>query len=317
MSGAAEFPAYRDLTPADPVAGRHSWGVFGEQDELGRVNLLTAERVAAACREAVRGEVFNLSLPLHLPDPPYMQGRSVFRHEIFMLDRNGQDDRLDGFYLQASTQWDGLRHIRARELGFYGGRQAEQAGPDGSELGIEKWAEHGLVGRGVLVDVARHAAVAGRPLDPRAGTPITTEMLDEVLAAESAQLRTGDFLLLRTGYMAAYLRAGQDERDSFTVQRDCPGLYAGEEMAEYLWDHGVVGVVADNPTVEVAPGSREAGSLHRRLIPLLGFVFGEFFDFERLAADCAADGRYTCLFIGVPLNLAGGVGSPGNSIAIK
>lgn len=317
MSTTGEIPPYRDLARVDAIGSRHAWGVFGEHDELGRVNLLTPERVAAACREAVRGMVFNLSLPLHLPDPPWVPARSRLRHEMFMLNQDMQDDWLDGFYLQASTQWDGLRHVRAGESGYYGGRQADQAGPGGAELGIDKWAEHGLVGRGVLVDVARHAAAAGQPLDPRSGTPITARMLDDVLAAQGTQLRAGDFLLLRTGYLGAYLQAGDDERATFSVQRDCPGLHAGEETAEYLWDHGVVAVVADNPAVEVVPFDPQAGSLHRRLIPLLGFVLGEFFNLDRLAEDCAADGRYTCLLVGVPLNLAGGVGSPGNAIAVK
>jgi len=317
MSRTGGVPPYRELTRVDALHARHAWGVFGEHDQLGRVNLLTPERVAAACREAVSGDVFNLSLPLHLPDPPWVPARSRFRHEMFMLDQNMQDDWLDGFYLQASTQWDGLRHVRAGGLGYYGGRQAGQAGPDGAELGIENWAEHGLVGRGVVADVARQAAAAGQPLDPRSGTPITAKMLDDVLAAQHTQLRAGDFLLLRTGYLTAYLQAGDDERASFNVQRDCPGLHGGEDMAEYLWDRGVVGVAADNPAVEVVPVDRAAGSLHRRLIPLLGFVLGEFFNLERLAADCAADGRYTCLLVGVPLNLTGGVGSPGNAIAIK
>lgn len=317
MDRTGEIPPYRDLTPVAALRARHAWGVFGEHDQLGRVNLLTPERVAAACQEAVRGVVFNLSLPLHLPDPPWVSARSRFRHEMFMLDQNMQDDWLDGFYLQASTQWDGLRRVRAAEFGYYGGRQAEQAGPGGADLGIENWAEHGLVGRGVVADVARHAAAVGRPLDPRAGTPITIQMLDDVLAAQGTQLRPGDFLLLRTGYLSAYLQAGEAERASFTVQRDCPGLHSGEDTAEYLWDQGVVGVAADNPAVEVVPVDSEAGSLHRRLIPLLGFVLGEFFNLERLAADCAADGRYSCLLVGVPLNLTGGVGSPGNSIAIK
>ena len=80
---------------------------------------------------------------------------------------------------------------------------------------------------------------------------------------------------------------------------------------------GVAAIAADNPAVEVVPGSREAGSLHRRLIPLLGFVLGELFDLEELAAACAADGRGTCLFVAVPLHVPGGVGSPGNAIAIR
>jgi kynurenine formamidase len=297
----SDLPRYRELPEAEKVGGRHAWGVFGEGDELGRVNLLTADRVAAAAREVVRGAVFNVCLPLTLPDPPWEGSRSQLRHEIFSPDRNSQDDRLENFYLQASTQWDGLRHIRARELGFYGGRQAEQAGPEGGELGIERWVEHGLAGRGVLVDVA----------------PITVELLQGTLAAQGASLAPGDFLLLRTGYVAAYLAAGAEERADFSAQRDCPGLHAGEEMAEFLWDSGVTAIVADNPAVEVVPGSREAGSLHRRLIPLLGFVLGELFDLEALAEDCAADGRYSCLFVGIPLHLPGGVGSPGNSLAFK
>jgi kynurenine formamidase len=312
-----EFPPYAKLPPAGPIAARHSWGVFGDADELGRVNLLTEARVVAACRQVKRGAVFNLCMPLTLPDPPWVEGRERLQHEIFAIDRNAQDDRLQNFYLQASTQWDGLRHIRARELGFYGGRQQDQAGPDGGELGIERWVQHGLVGRGVVVDVARRCEENGTPLSAREGTPITVEMLEDTLQAQGAALQAGDFCLLRTGYVAAYLAAAADEREDFAIERDCPGLHAGEEMAEYLWDHGVVAIAADNPAVEVVPGSPAVGSLHRRLIPLLGFVLGELFDFEALAEDCASDGRYTCLFVGVPLNLPGAVGSPGNAIALK
>jgi kynurenine formamidase len=142
-------------------------------------------------------------------------------------------------------------------------------------------------------------------------------MLRDTLAAAGAELRDGDILLVRTGYLTAYKGASAEQRADFSVHRDCPGLHAGEEMAEFLWDSGVAAIATDNPAVEVVPGSREAGSLHRRLIPLLGFLLGELFDFDELAADCAADGRRTCLFVAVPLNVPGGVGSPGNAIAIK
>ena len=88
-------------------------------------------------------------------------------------------------------------------------------------------------------------------------------------------------------------------------------------MARWLWDRGVAAVATDNPAVEVAPGDPAVGSLHRRLIPLLGFALGELFDFGRLALDSAADGKYTSLFMAAPLNLPGGVGSPGNAVAVK
>jgi hypothetical protein len=49
----------------------------------------------------------------------------------------------------------------------------------------------------------------------------------------------------------------------------------------------------------------------------MGFVIGEFFDFEALAADSAATGRYTGFFTAAPLHLRGGIGSPGNALVIR
>src|SRR4029077_9390040 len=44
-----ELPDYADLPPA-PRGGRSGWGLFGAGDNLGLVNLMTPERVAAAAR---------------------------------------------------------------------------------------------------------------------------------------------------------------------------------------------------------------------------------------------------------------------------
>jgi kynurenine formamidase len=219
---------------------------------------------------------------------------------------------LDNFYLQASTQWDALRHIAAREFGYYNGVSHADAGPDGDRLGIDAWAAHGIVGRGVLVDVARHVnQTRGEPLDPFEGFWITAELLDQILSEQGSTLREGDILLLRTGYTNAIRDDGSADRP-----RSWPGLAPEESMASYLWDKGVAAVVADNPAVETAPGDPKA-FLHRRLIPMLGMALGEFFDLELLAEDCAEDGRYTCFFASAPLNLPRGVGSPGNAICLK
>jgi kynurenine formamidase len=312
----ADYPKYDDLPRIEKLRARHAWDVFGPGDELGRLNLLTADVAREASAGVRRGAVFNVCLPLNLPDPPWGGERQPYRHTVFDLNRNNQDDYLDSFYLQRSTQWDGFRHVRAREFGFWGG-VTEGAGQDGSRLGIQRWAEHGIVGRGVLADVNRFLAEAGRPLSAEVGTPITVKDLTATLDAEGVTLRPGDILLLRTGYMEAYLAGSDADRIRFAHGKEFPGLHAGEETARFLWDSGVAAIAVDNPAVEVAPGSPEAGSLHRRLIPLLGFALGEFFDFSRLAEDSAADGSYTSLFVAAPLNLPGGVGSPGNAVAIK
>jgi kynurenine formamidase len=310
------LPAYDQLPYHEALRARCAWGVFGQDDELGTINLLTSDVVRQAGQEIVKGAVHNLSLPLDLPFPS-LAGREPYRHRIFRPVRNMQDDVLDCFHPQASSQWDGLRHVSAREFGFYNGVSAADAGPDGGRLGIDGWARHGIVGRGVLADAAAYLAARGTPIDPRRELAISADLLAEILAHQNVEIRAGDILLVRTGFLGAYLQADANERAGWADRQDCPGLAADEAMARFLWDHRFAAVAADNHAVECQPGDPAVGFLHRRLIPLLGFALGEWFDLETLARDCASDGRYSCFFVGVPLHLPGGVGSPANSVAIK
>src|SRR5688500_9232692 len=185
-----EATNYRDLPLLPGLELPHAWEVFGRADEVGTLNLLTPERVLAALAVPAFGKVFNLSLPLNLPDPP-MFGREAYRHSI-LTSRNGQDDYVDGFYLQGSSQWDGLRHVKAREFGFYGGVADEDAGSGGGKLGVEKWAKRGIIGRGVLLDVARHLNLKGSREDPFGSFAITADLLAEVAEEHGVGFRTGD-----------------------------------------------------------------------------------------------------------------------------
>jgi hypothetical protein len=304
----AQLPDYDDLPLNEALGMRYAWDLWGQDSDLGTINLLTPERVARAIAQVRTGRMFSLSLPL---DTRCSAGRPPYRHTIFRLDRNTQDDVIDNFYLQGTTQWDGLRHIQAREFGFYNGVRPADAGPGGSRLGIESWAEHGIAGRGLLVDVAGYLRRQGTELDPMAGLAISADLIREILDAQGCELETGDILLLRTGYPRALATTTVSERP-----RSWPGLSPDEDMARFLWDSHVAAVVADNPAVETAPGDPKS-FLHRRLIPMLGLALGEYFYLEDLAGDCAADGRYTCFFVAVPLKIPGAVGSPGNAMAIK
>lgn len=310
-----KLPLYDDLPLNEKLNMRNSWGIFGKDDELGTLNLLTPEAVQRGAAEVRRGKVFNLSLPLNLPNPSFFRGQ--YTHHIIAPARNEQDDYLDGFYLQASSQWDALKHIKAREFGFYNGFTDEDAGPAGTKLGIDKYADHGIAGRGLLVDVAGYMKRKGTPINPREQFSITAELLEEVIQAQGSKPEPGDILLLRTGYIEAYLQATPEERVDFKENLECVGMSGKEDTARYFWNQRFAAVCADNPAVERIPGTPEDGSLHRRLIPMLGFAVGELFNLEELAADCAADGRYVFNFVAVPLNLPNGVGSPANAIAVK
>jgi hypothetical protein len=311
-------PDFDDLPRIERLALRHAWGVFGPDDQLGAVNFLTPERVRRAAGLVRTGAVFNVTLPLTAFDPPLYE-REPLRHTVFAPDRNGLDDRLDGFYLQSSTHWDGLRHVRAREFGFWGGERTDSAvmQPGAGPLGIEHWVEHGLVGRGVLLDYGRWVTAGEPAYDPFEKRSVSGAELEAVAEAQGVALETGDILCIRLGWMGGYQAEDAAGRRRAATSYAFAGLAAGEEMARWLWNHRVAAVAADNPAVEVSPGDAAVGSLHRRLIPLLGMVLGELFDFERLAEACAADGRYDFQFVSVPLHLLGGVGSPANAVAVR
>ncbi|HVN90466.1 MAG TPA: cyclase family protein [Candidatus Binataceae bacterium] len=306
--------SYDELTEPTGLGMRHSWGEFGENDKLGSINLLTPERVTAAAKLIRTGERISLDLPLNLPDPA-MFGRQRYKHEIFALNRNEMDDRLDGFYPQGSTQWDGLGHVRAREHGFWGGvTQNPMDGPN--QLGIEHWVQHGIAGRGVLVDVAEWFTAQGRPLDPFQSVMITAEELTNTLSWQKVTVEPGDILCLHTGWVDKYKSLDREGRTKIAENPTSAGLRGDEAMARYLWNLHPGALCCDNPAVETIPGDPQVGSLHRRILPLLGLALGEFFDFEKLAERCHATNRSEFFFVANPLNLPGGIGSPGNAMAI-
>lgn len=307
-------PAYDELPVIDALGLRHAWDVYGREDDLGSLNTLTPELVRAAAGEIRTGRSYGLNLPVTQPDPPFFS-RTPLHHEVFELDRNSWDDKLDNFALQGSTQWDGFRHVRAREHGFYTGLTADPT-EMGDRLDIRHWCARGIVGRGLLLDVRRNGRETYDPLDLHR---VTAAELRHVAQQQGVEVQTGDVLCVRFGWTQAYRALDSAARAELASHRWPPfvGLEAGENTARQLWDWGIAALACDNPAVEAAPGDRSLGSLHRQVLPCLGLVLGELFDFEALAADCAADGRYSFLFSAVPLNVTGGVGSPANAVAIR
>ncbi|MCH7997124.1 MAG: cyclase family protein [Chloroflexi bacterium] len=181
----SKLPKFSDL-PVRPGAPRDSaWGVFGDDDEVGCVNLLTQEGIVAAARLVKNGKAFRLDMPIGYGSPPLF-GRGAPRHSIIRFSGSlGHDDQLDHFNTQEGSQWDGLGHAGDDESNaFYNGFKRDQIkrGPEG-KLGIHHWANR-LVGRGVLIDAFKYRADQGRPIDP-GDTDIYT--IDDLENAAEAQ----------------------------------------------------------------------------------------------------------------------------------
>ncbi len=289
----------------------HSWGLL--DPNLGTLSRITQDAIVASAATVTLGQAIPLNLSLGEIQPPLF-GREQWRHSVHATGRNEFEDVLDSYNPQCSSQWDGFRHVRARERGFYGGITDLKSA--GDALSIEHLAQRGIVGRGVLLDVARWAQGQGRPLDPFAGQPIEAETLLEVAVTQGVTFRSGDILCIRTGWVAGYRGLTVAERGSSDLSARFIGLRANDDMARFLWDSGSAAVTIDNPGFECVPARPEDGFLHRKLLPMLGFVIGELLDFELLATACAAIDRYEFQFVAVPLSIPGGLSSPANAIAV-
>jgi len=249
-------PAYAALDGRDGTPPGAGWTAYGREDELGSINLLTAAGVLAGARGIEAGKVFSLNWALELPAPALF-GRRVVEHAIIDLDPAGTEDKYDDFYPQASSQWDGLSHIRHPRHGFYQGHdRAAITGRPGSRLGIEHWARRGIVGRFVLADLPRFRAKHGRELRCDRSEAISVGEIEACLAHQKVELEIGDILLLRFGWTGWYettdgkTRARLAESDLFAA----PGLENVEATAAWIWDRGLAAIAADNDIVLTAIG---------------------------------------------------------------
>ncbi len=322
----ASFPKYGDLNRPDESGLPLSWGAWGEEDQLGTLNNITEDAVREAAGLVTRGVRFNLDLPLDMPfgvvkPNAHHGGRRSPQQTLIVRNRDNllvRDDKLDDFYLQGSTQWDGLTHMGDARHGFYNGVSEDQVTQqEGTRNGIEHLAEFGLAGRGVLLDMVRFFAKAGRDWDVMAQQTISAQDLEACMKDQGVAPQQGDILMVRMGWVGALLAAdGMEARDALLRPWAFSGLSGREDMWEFLWDNRIAAVAADTVTVEVWPLEKDQTSLHLA-IARLGITIGEMFNFEALSADCAETGEYRCLFTSSPLNIRGGVGSPPNAMAIK
>lgn len=149
---AATRPRFEDLPLRVGDPPWSAWGLYGPDDQLGTLNLLTPDIIVEAAKEIRTGARIGLNLPIDYLGKP-SHGRQGLSHRIIWKSpRSVHDDEISfntqvgccqwrgefrylliPFAEQISTQWDGLRHIGYyRERLWYNGiKQPEISGPDG------------------------------------------------------------------------------------------------------------------------------------------------------------------------------------------
>ncbi|EKM56139.1 uncharacterized protein PHACADRAFT_196192 [Phanerochaete carnosa HHB-10118-sp] len=327
MTEEKKLPTFDELPHFHQYTGC-AWGVWGPDDELGTVNLLTEKVVAEALKEAKQGKMICLNLPVNYPGKPCFKRQPPI-HNQWMRSEATNDDMLV-LNTQSGSQWDGLRHygVFGGHNVFYNNTPAASiaqghffiSDPDELEknkhkikLGIHNWAKHGICGRGVLLDMVRFYTEDGAkplPYDPWTTHAIPASDLEACAKKEGITFKTGDILILRVGFTQKWYSVTREDREALSTR---PETFAGIEQSEdtkrFLWNNHFAAVASDMPCLERWPTPAGTPNMHQTILGLFGMPIGEFFELEDLAKACAEAKKHTFFFS------LGGVASPPNAAA--
>ena len=322
-----------------------TWGDWDENDQLGRLNLMTPDKVLQGVREVKEGKTFCLSLPLDYPGgqvinkvrfPPVLKPVIRNNSEYFNYDwqednPNHTDLASDDYvvmYNQYSTQWDSLAHRGAKfdinDNGiqvpvYYNGFRAgedvyinKNRDTNAQALGIENMAYHGVQGRGVLVDL--HTTFGDFPRKE-----VGYDDLMRIMEKDNIIIEKGDILCIWTGLDAMIMR--MKGKPVSSINQACSVLNGFDrKLLNWITDSGVAAIASDNVAVEaigkeIPDGWSTNLPLHELCLFRLGVHLGELWYLAELAHWLKINNRSRFLLTAPPLRLTGAVGSPVTPVA--
>lgn len=325
-----------------------NWGEFGDDDQRGRMNLLTAERRLRALKEVKTGRVFCLSHPLDRPGgnvlnpnryppvfhPVQREGRVYFNLAMQEVDPRFTDvgsDEAIMLYSQYSTHWDGFAH-KGMLFDANGDGTAEKVSYNGfqlvdgdgrglyGELGavavsVAEMAQTGVQGRAVMIDLRHHLG------DER--TAVTYDMLERIMKDDGVQVEKGDIVCIHTG-LGQLIREAEGKLDP-SIRVKCAVLDGYDKrLLEWIADSGLAALAADNLAVErssrLGPDPRMPHRgpqlpLHEHCLVKLGIHLGELWYLTELAEWLRSERRSSFLLTAPPLRMPGAAGSPVTPVA--
>ncbi len=285
---------------------RRNWGRWGNDDEVGAVNLITADKRVRAAELVRSGRTVSLSRPY--PKVPAANNPTPAQHFMRLLERGpGAGGAIDyygiSYHGQASTHLDALCHTWNAD-GMWNGRSPrDEIGFEGARWGaITNWS-NGIITRGVLLNVPRFR---GQPF-VTFEQPIHGSELDEIAAAEGVRLEPGDALIVYGGR-----EAWDRVNPIWGSEASRPGLHAS--CLPFIRDTDVALLVWD--MMDHQPNGYDLPwSVHGAIFAYgIGLVDNALL--EPLAAACAEESRYEFMFMVLPLVVPGGTGSPANPVAL-
>ena len=284
-----------------------NWGRWGADDELGTLNLITPEKRKAAAALVLDG--VSVSLALDLNKTKDELNINPFEHTLSTGKFAGHEFAGDKYAVEyhgfAHSHMDGLPHFANKGKMYNGFPVAGLKAEGADRLGIEN-AFAGVFTRGVLIDMPWLKGVDY--LEP--GTAITIEDLEAWEKKTGVRVGSGDVLLVRTGRWERVRQKGQ---------WDFAAAAAGMHVSVATWlKERDVAVIGCDGVSDVMPSgvADKPNALHELVLVGLGMPILDNLDLDAVAREAAQRKRWTFLFVGAPLRVPGGTGSPLNPLAV-
>ena len=277
-----------------------NWGEFGPDDERGRMNLVTEEKVMQGVAEVKTGKRFCLSLPLDYPGgselnprrlPPRRfattrAGRANFNFLLSSEDAANTDVICDDgvlLWLQYSTQWDSFAHIGSQfdadgdgvaETVFYNGWRAGEhiVGPPANQE-VSSWGcFEGSEAKRLGIENMAAGCMQGRGVMidlaahfGRCRKAVGYDDLMRVMETDQVVVEKGDMACFYTGYADVILEM-KKEVDTQKLDAAYIGLDGRDEkLLQWITDSGVAALISDNYAVELFPPRPGTGKRHPAL----------------------------------------------------
>jgi kynurenine formamidase len=293
------------------VKGKGYGWIWGKDDEVGALNVMTPQTIKAALGLVREGKVYDLGVPYDRQSfkwPGHSAGEVILYRGPEGVHREGDfrpvaDPKSNPNHMgwhscalflndNVGTQIDGLGHVTTGEDNhWYNGFKESDWG---SNFGVRKCDATTIppvITRGVLLDVAGLRKVDALPSHYK----ITAEDLQACLERQKTELHPGDTVLIRTGEMRYWGKNGADHAK--LGQHDSAGIDLG--AAKWLVEqHGPVIIGSDTSGLEYGPRPDEAATfipVHRYLLVEQGVHIGEFHFLEDLARDGVYEFCYVCM----------------------
>jgi len=270
---------------------RRNWGRWGTNDQVGAINLITAEKRAAAASLVRNGRTVSLSRVFE-PPQHFMTKSSLGSGGGYVMDYLGFI-----YHGNTVTHIDALCHIWDED-GMWQGRDPDvEINTQGAHFAdITQW-NTGIITKGVLLDVPRHRGVDHVTRD----RPVQGTELEDIARAQGVTVEPGDALLVHSGWQSA------------TDANESAGAGLHPSCAEFVRDHDVALLGWD--LMDGRSASRLPWPVHGVLFNF-GVALLDNARLEPIAEACAEEGRHEFMFMLLPLNVARGTGSPANPVAM-